>query len=386
MSMPFAILGFAIAIVFYLLIPGAGAFFVRGQWRLFRRRIREASGLPFLDYSDLRKDRAGQSFRFFGNLEAIQGKNRIWLTSGNLSIAVDLERVPIYILSHYSSLEIGEDILPDEQPQRIPWKQISSLPAGTSVFVAGALFFESGQAVLHSLPRSPLLAVLYDGAADTLLRRAIWGGRQRNEYWNPFTLISLLTGGFALLFLAYQLFSNPVMRWPARIALTLSVSPLLPLLPPGVFFLFLYRRFWREARISRGVRDLQRLPLRYFPSRQPETRSVTPDGEEYIMASGERGALLARVDNPEGLIERKSPTDEGEPYHLFGVHHPETGRITRPSDPMAELVLIRGNPAVNARICQKRARLYELASVFFFSLDLLPNLFLVLYLTLFVIP
>jgi hypothetical protein len=33
----------AIAAVFYLAVPGMGAFIVRGQWRLFRRTIGEIS-------------------------------------------------------------------------------------------------------------------------------------------------------------------------------------------------------------------------------------------------------------------------------------------------------------------------------------------------------
>ena len=60
------------ALLFFALIPGVGAFGVRWQWRLFRRRMLEASLAPFLRYSDLggAEGRRGE-VRIFGELEPI---------------------------------------------------------------------------------------------------------------------------------------------------------------------------------------------------------------------------------------------------------------------------------------------------------------------------
>ena len=49
-----------------------------------------------------------------------------------------------------------------------------------------------------------------------------------------------------------------------------------------------------------------------------------------------------------------------------------------PLDPMAELIMIRGNPEENALKCSKRSKLYTLLSGLFLALDIVPNLFLIL--------
>ena len=78
----FVFLSFFLAFLFFGLIPGLGAFWVRAKWRRFRSRMLEASTFAFIDYSDLRQEKEGTSFRFFGNLEAIQGGNRVWIRVG----------------------------------------------------------------------------------------------------------------------------------------------------------------------------------------------------------------------------------------------------------------------------------------------------------------
>ena len=382
MSIFSIILALALVLVFYVLIPGAGAFLVRGQWRTFRRRMVDSSTLAFLDYTDIRRVKEGHSFRFFGQLEAIQGGGRIWLKNGDISVAADLEKVPIYIMPRHTFDDDEEQMLPEDQPQRIPWRQVSSLPAGTPVYTSGALFFEDDQAVLHSLPRSPLLVVLYDGEKESLLRRSIWGGRQRNEYWNPFTLISLIIGSFSLLFLAYLLFRNPALSWPARITLTLSTAPLATLFPPGVIFLFLYRRAWEKARLLRGARDLQRLPLRF----SGDDAAASLDGEEYTVIQGGKEALEGMLDEPLKVPLRSTPLNNRSEteFTLFGAYH--SGKVVRPRDPMAELLMIPGHPEDNAERCSRMARFYEILSALLLSLDLAPNLFLILYLSHFIIP
>ncbi len=397
------LLALVVAFLFFILIPGLGAFLVRAKWRRFRAHMIVASTYAIMDYSDLSKENEGSTYRFFGTLEAIQDTNRIWMRSGDVSAAADLENVPVYILPSMSSDESLDDVLSGEEPQSIPWKQISSLPAGVELFVAGTLHLEDGLTLFRSRPQFPLLVVIFDGGKDTILRRAVRSGRQRNEYWNQFTLISLITGSFSLLLLTYLFLGNPATRVPALIALALSASPLAVLLPPGVVFLYLYKSFWTRARTLRAERDLQRLPLRYFnalpsaalpsaalPSKTGrEAISVLPNGERYMMISGTADYARSRLSPddrnavpPDHLTI--SPSDNE--VYLFGAFSDDASGITAPLDPMADLIMIRGNPEENAVRCSKRAMLFTVLSGVFLSLDLFPNLFLMLFVFRMLIP
>ena len=368
----FALLAVLVASVFYGLIPGLGAFWVRAKWRLFRAHMLEASTLPFLDYSDLEKDKEGRTFRLFGNLQAIQDQSRIWVRSGSFSVAADLGNVPVYILP--SGMQ--NEVFSDEQPQSVPWVQISSLPAGVQMFLAGTLAIEDGQAVFRSQANNPLLAVIYDGSQESLLDRAIWCGRQKNEYWNQFTLISLITGSVALLFMAYLLFGNPQLRLAGLASLTLCCAPLSVLFPPGAVFLLLYRSYWKKARILRAERDLHRLPLRYFKNGDTE-RAFLPDGEDYGMIRGEEQQIRSAVGDVDMRLVPLSIPPSGEDAFLFGALSDGEPRIVKPRDPMAGLALVRGDPEENALRCSQRARFYTLLSGIFFGLDIVPNLVLV---------
>ena len=163
------------------------------------------------------------------------------------------------------------------------WRRIYSLPAGTPMFVGGSLELENGQGRVPRPGRaSRWLVVIYDGPRETILPRAIGGGRQKNEYWNRFTLPALITGSFFLVVIAFLLLRFPPLRLPAILALTLSTFPLAPLLPPGVALYFLYRGLWKRARLLRAERDLLVLPLRYFPEEErtggERTAPVLPTG------------------------------------------------------------------------------------------------------------
>jgi hypothetical protein len=389
----FSFLALFIAFVFFLFVPGIGAFSVRARWRSFRSQMTEASKCALIDYSRLNKENEGKTFRFFGILEAIQDRNKIWIRSGDLSIAADLEEAPVYILPSISSRGGYELVLSDEEPQRVPWKQISSLPAGVQLFVAGSLFIEDGRAIFRSRSRTPLLCVLYDGSKESLLKRAIWCGRQKNEYWNQYTLISLITGCFSLLFLSYYFLVTAGMRLPALVSLTLSLSPLVVVFPPGVLLFFLYGFFWRRARMLRAERDLQRLPLRYFEiwdgQNTAEAETALPDGQRYAMLRGSSSSLEDRM--PTGgasPLQRYHPSVSpvGEELYLFGSPLQRGGRFDRPEDPMAELALVTGDPEENAQRCNRTAKIYTVLSGLFLSLDTVLNLFFLLLLLRLIIP
>jgi hypothetical protein len=367
------LLALAIACFFYLVVPGLGAFQARRGWRVFRRRIEAAARLPLLE-----KPASAQPgrWRFLGTLEAV-GTGRVWLATGRgegPAVAADLDG-PVYILP-WQSAE-GAAGLGDEEPQILSAKNIPTLPAGTQVLVAGAVVETEGQRVFRSAPGDPLLAVFYEGEARTLLQRAVWCGRQRNEYWNHLTRTSLLTGFLALFLAASLMLADPSRRPAAVLAYALCAAPAAILLPPGVLLYFLYKRLWKRARMLRAERDLFRLPLVYFHG--AESAADLPGGERYVMVKGTRAELEARVDGgarPAPWESSLSQGAEGE-LTLFGAEVDR--RIVVPRDPMAGLVLLSGDPEVLSRQAASAARKRELLAGVLFVAGFLPNAALLLY-------
>jgi hypothetical protein len=366
--------------LFYLVVPGLGAFQVRHGWRRFRKRIAAAARMPMLERPASARE---GSWRFLGALEALQGRNRVWLSAlgdGGSSVAADLEGAPIYVLPWHE----GGDGEPfgDEEPQILSWKSIAALPAGTQVLVAGTLAESGGQKVFRSTVE-PLLVVFYEGDARTLLQRAVWCGRQRNEYWNHLTQISLLTGFFALFMIGTLLLREPQLRVAAIAAFALCVTPAVMFLPPGVACYFLYRRLWKRARTLRAERDLFRLPLGYFDQGPALDAGATalPDGERYCMLKGARAQLeehLAPGASPETWDSALTGSVR-QGATLFGAADQDTGRVRVPRDPMAGLILLPGDPEKLARRAAAVARRNELLAGSLFLLGFLPNVALVLY-------
>jgi hypothetical protein len=387
------LLSLATALLFFALIPGAGAFTVRRQWRVFRRRMREASLTSFLSYADLSGEAGPRGeFRAFGELEAIQGRDRIWINTGEFTVEAELGGVTLYLLPSVTAAPPEREALPDEEPAVAPWSRVFSLPSGLRLFVSGSLFLEDGRGVFRSGPRTPLLVVFYDGERESILKRAIWGGRKKNEYWNPFTVPSLLTGFLCLALLSYMSLRTPQSGLLGLLALTLATAPVSPFLPPGVVLYYLYRYFWKTARRLRAERDLLLLPLRYFPEgrgvprmawvgaraaagQDGERAVMLPTGERYLMT---RGAGGLRVEG-EPELRRGGRAADGEESWLFGAVEERRGRrvLKRPADPMAELLRVPGHPAVLARGCDWSARWYELAAGACFAVGAGVNLFAV---------
>ena len=407
-----------VSAVFFGLIPGIGAFTVRAQWRRFRKGILESSLRPFVQYADISQadlQAAGGclgSFRAFGSLEAMQGTHRIWIATGRFTVGADLEGVKVYLLPSFSAAQSAgaverlEQSVPDEEPSVVSWDRIYSLPSGSRMFVSGPLFSEDGQGVFRSRPREPLLVVIYDGEQRTILQRAVWSGRQKNEYWNQFTLAALLTGSFLLVLLAYLFLRVRGGGLPPLAALSLAAFPIAALLPPGVLLYLLYRNSWKQARLLRAERDLLRLPLRYFapgtaaissggepspesgtaPGVHPaaagnprEARIRLPTGEHYLRTREfrwlVRGPLAIRGAR---LLERAEKRRQA--FWLFGAveEHASIPTLRVPEDPMAELVLVLGDPEEQARACERRARVYELLSAGLFLAAVGLNLFLMM--------
>jgi hypothetical protein len=363
----------AIACFFYLVVPGLGAFQVRRGWRVFRRRIASAARMPLLERPATARP---GSWRFLGTLEAVQGVGRVWLATGRgegPAVAADLDG-PVYILP-WQSAE-GPADLGDEEPQILSAKNIPTLPAGTQVLVAGAVVESEGQRVFRSAPGEPLLAVFFEGDARTLLERAVWCGRQRNEYWNNLTRTSLLTGFLALFLVASLMLPDASRRPAAMLAYALCVAPAAILLPPGVLFYFLYKKLWKSARLLRAERDLFRLPLVYFDeSGRP---AELPGGERYVMVKGDVSEIEARLGAARPAVwESSLSTRTGGELTLFGAE--VNGKIVLPREPMAGLVLLPGDPEELARQASSAARRRELLAGVLFAAGFVPNAALLLY-------
>jgi len=240
-----------VAIAFYVIIPGTGAFLVRRRWRQFREALLFFHAAPRLRYGGSAQPGSGNAYRFFGQLEAIQRDHTIWVGDRTLSVMVSLDGVPVFVMPRTNREGAGPV---DETPRVLYWKELSALAEGTDVFVGGTVVDDQGSLRFREGPDGPPLVIIFDGPAEALFSRAMWAGRQRNEYWNHLTPISLIGGFVAELLWAVNLSGQS--RLQTVVALVMALIPLLPLFPPGVIGFYWYRRIWRRARRIRAHRDL----------------------------------------------------------------------------------------------------------------------------------
>jgi hypothetical protein len=344
----------AAAIVFYLLIPIAGAFVLRGQWRHFRQRIGRLGAVPQLHYRDLAEaERGGRArvghFRLQGTIDAIVGSDKVWVRGKDVSALVDLSHAPLYVLAPglaEASAEAGSI-------ERLKWRSVSSLVEGTSILVAGLLVLEDDRPVFVDDPDEALVAVCHDGSNERLVSRLIAGGRAPNEYWNYLTHISMAIGLVAISGILL-LFRTSIFSTLRSIMFLAGMSPVLPFAPPGLAFFLLYRRFWRRALASRTARDLLRLPLGY---------SEGSGTGEYL-----RRTLARDEAPPRGGTWIRLPRGDDNESRAFTVFSPvNTG------DSLTEAFVIEGNPEARARRAERDAFFYAAAAGLSLGLAVIVN-------------
>jgi hypothetical protein len=373
----------AVAMAFYLVIPGIGALGVRQRWRRFRRRVVAASLLPLVSYVSVRNRRdelpAVREARVLGTLESIQGEHTAWIRGADITIAVDMSASEIYLVAHTNEAYGGTrpdsppSSPPDTPPARTTWSRLGSLPEGIKVLVSGRLDTSGAYPTIRSADDVPVLAVFYDGPEPSLVRRCIWSGRQLNEYWNSVTPGALSSGAFALVLIAYLLLRQPLAIEYSRLAIALAAVPVLPLLPPGILFFYLYRRFWRRGRSLRAHRDVLRLPQRYLADGR--ACAPLPNGELYgrfehhpAIVQPFAGAGLTLIEPTHGRASDR--------YTVFG--HAAAAGLTAPADPLCEWTAVRGEPEPASLACRHLARRYELLSWLVLGAGLLINFVLVM--------
>ncbi|MBI9107975.1 MAG: hypothetical protein JEZ04_14600 [Spirochaetales bacterium] len=370
--MSFFFLPIIIASVFYFLLPLTGAFSVRRGWRSFRKQISDAWLCRELSYSDPGRSRDGfaGNYRFIGDLQAIQNESSVWLNNGSISVKAELEDVKIYLLPTFRTMETedriekNEDLLPQEMPKKLNWERVYSLAQGTGFLLSGAVYLDNGNPVFCQTPEHPLLVIIYDGKRDTILRRSVWCGRQLNEYWNALTPPSLLAGSFSLFVLAYVFFRRPDMRMFSIFILLLSMVPVMPILPPGLFFYSVYKRLWKSGRLLRGERDLLRLPLRFFCNGEKsgcliKKCGTTREALDLFPKAKVRSCAVI----PDAALMSSECT----------VFLSENETDKKKSDPLFENLIIPGDPESLSAACRRRARLMEVLAITSFGFAIIIN-------------
>jgi len=255
------LIGSAILVAFsaFLLIPGLGGFRTRTRWRRFRERIRQSALHPAVPFDAVGPDGPLGPHRFIGRIEALQGSDSLWIQGDHLSLQAQMSGAKIYLLPTEgvqppNARALLEERLPEDQPRSLPWKRITSLQEGTRVYLDGFLERRGGVLRMYGSRDVPLLALLHEG--EDVVPRAVWAGRQKNEYWNPITPWALLAGSLALFIMASAVFGIHRSSTTARYLLAAALAPVIPILPPGLAFFLLYMSQWRRARFLRAERDL----------------------------------------------------------------------------------------------------------------------------------
>jgi len=363
-----------ITLLFYGIIPLVGAFFVRSRWRQFRKLIMKASLLPLLSYKAVHGSEESGLYRMFGSLQAIQDDNIIWIANEDVSVSLDISDLPIYILPSFTKddNQLKTNMFPDESPKRKYWSSIFSLPEKTSFFVSGELVNENGRSKFKNSKDNNLMVIIYDCDKADFYSHSILSGRQRNEYWNVLTPGTLTAGSFSLFIYFYLLIQIPYMHFVAVTALSFSLVPVLPFLPPGLVFYYIYRHFWKKARILRAERDLLKLPLNFFDGKGEISKIKSVDlsgGGNYRcdISNNSNNALSMfekYVLRTSSLKRYRSIKDE---YYIFS-----SDKIER-DDPMAETLVIQGNPNILTCESTKMAQRYEFVAVFSFGIGFITN-------------
>jgi len=360
-----------ITLFFYGFVPLVGAFLVRTGWRRFRSQLMKASLRKNVSYKTVYGDKSSGSYRFLGSLQAIEGDNILWLTNSDVSVSINLEGVPIYMLPSFSrEMSFSKTLnYPDENPKKTYWNRIFSIPEKTSFFVSGKFIQNNGLPQFINSKEDPLLVIIFDCEISEFYRHAILSGRQRNEYWNSLTPGALTIGSFSLFIYFYLLIQLPYMHFVAVTALSFSLVPVLPFFPPGLLFYYIYRSFWKKARYLRAERDLLKLPINFFVK-----HGGLAAAHSVPLANGGTYSYCIRKTKKEALtifkkpVLRKSSLDHVvREYYIFGSQN----QIQ--NDPLAETLYIPGNPEFLAAESTKTAKKYEIISVLNFSVGFILN-------------
>jgi len=349
-------------ILWYGLVPMAGALVKRRKWYTFRKRFDELRLSPMLDYGRYSRQEgdghAGNAvFRFVGGFESITDGQTLWIRGDDLTVPVSLQNAETYLLPMQKGDGIPEIVDPsDEAPEKIRWERVSALTEGARVYVGGLLVYRDGRWSFASTKEKPLMVIFYDGPDHSLTTRAIRAGRHRGEYWNTITPYALVIGALCQIITAVLFLSRPAFRVTVIVSLTALFVPLYPMIPPGLLFTVIYRRLAWRSRILRSYRDLARLPLRYL---SPEGSGTLPNGERYGFTTCAELPPQAQEGKIPLLLPELTRAKEGDLWHIFGALRHGEELPVQPQDSFATFGILPGKPETIAKRCEITAYTME---------------------------
>jgi hypothetical protein len=345
-------------ILWYGLVPMAGALVKRYKWYIFRKRFDELRLSPMLDYGRYSRQEGDGGgghagghavFRFVGGFESVTDGQTLWIRGDDLTVPVSLQNAETYLLPMQKGDDIPEILDPgDEAPEKIRWERVSALTEGAMVYVGGLLIYRDGRWSFASTKETPLLVIFYDGPGHSLTTRAIRAGRHRGEYWNAITPYSLVIGALCQIITAVLFLSRPAFRLTVIVSLTALFVPLYPMIPPGLLFTVIYRRLAWRSRILRSYRDLARLPLRYLP---PAGDGTLPNGERYGFTTSAELPPQAQEGKIPLLLPELTKTKESDLWYIFGALRPGEELPVQPQDSFATFGILPGKPETIAKRC-----------------------------------
>jgi len=344
-------------ILWYGLVPMAGALIKRYKWHVFRKHFDELRLSPMLDYNHY-ADHGGArhtgasdagAFRFVGGFESVTDEQTLWIRGDDLTVPVSLQNAETYLLPMQKGDGIPEIFDPsDESPERIRWERVSALTEGARVFVGGLLVHRDGRWSFASTKEKPLMVIFYDGADHSLTTRAIRAGRHRGEYWNAITPYSLVIGALCQIITAVLFLSRPAFRLTVIVSFIALFVPLYPMIPPGLLFTVMYRRLAWRSRILRAYRDLARLPLRYLRD-GPFGR--LPNGERYGFITCAELPPQAQEGTLPQLLPELTKSKADDSWYIFGALREGEELPVQPQDSFATFGILPGKPDVIAKRC-----------------------------------
>ncbi|MEI8095583.1 MAG: hypothetical protein WCG80_15340 [Spirochaetales bacterium] len=245
-----------LTLLFYAIIPLAGAYQVRHGWRRLRQWVTSAAASRPLTFQALQTIQPDQGpYRLVGALEAFEGRDTLWIGNDTVSVAVNLRGVEVYFLENPDE---GAEV--QDPPRKVAWTRLGVLPEGTRFVVWGHLTPGNSGATnalrFAAAPARPLLVVAFSGEETTVLERLVRDSRQPIEHWNPATPVSLVIGFAALLVASYWELRSPGARAIGLIGLALALLPSTFFLPPGIVFFYGFARLWAQSRQLRARRDV----------------------------------------------------------------------------------------------------------------------------------
>lgn len=249
-----------VAAVCYLFIPMIHRLVVHFYWRSIRKAVIRYFQYPELAYKNLsyksfqdkrkgeksddkKKDQEGARFIIYGNLNGIEEDRRVWVESKE--VILEVKPTPFFLFYLPSKAGQLDEMDKGRQPITMDVLRVSKLQEETSglsnprVMAVGSIERENeGRAYMQSK-----MIVFFEGENQPVLKRVLASA------FPPYTVVSFFNifcyGISSFLFFLLSYLFSVTFPFFDRVIITLLLSfALLPVgffMPPGIFFLYLFR-------------------------------------------------------------------------------------------------------------------------------------------------